>query len=352
MCFDESAMKMAKSSFLSKSSSQFLLSAPVDSTRSSKCCTDKAAKFELVDYDSLPEFLKHNQFIINYYRSEWPLKQTMLSIFSIHNETLNIWTHLIGFFIFLILAGYAASVFPVDSNAYPLFQLNTLGISSNGFYIHISNQTTETANLEPVGSVVSRWPFYLYLAGAMFCLLMSSACHLLSCHCSRTSYIMLRLDFAGISGLIVSSYYPIVYYSFTCSPFIRDLYLALFTTFGLVTVVISLMPVFDSPQFRPVRAVLFASIAASVVVPIAHKMIAFGDRPEAVLTTRYEAVMMMCYGVGVVVYAARVPERWLPGKFDLAGHSHQLFHVLVVAGAYTHYLASVVYLRWREAEGC
>lgn len=348
---------MEKSSSFSKSSTQFLLSAPVETaTSTDRCCNNKAAKFELIDYDSLPEFLKDNDFILNYYRSEWPLKKTILSIFSIHNETLNIWTHLLGFFIFLILSNYAASVFPTvstTSNAdYSSFQLLTAVNSSNNFYIHRTNQTTELANSELMGSLVSRWPFYLYLAGAMFCLLMSSACHLLSCHSSRTSYIMLRLDFAGISGLIVSSFYPIVYYTFTCNPFYRDIYLASITFFGFATVVVSLMPIFDSPKFRPVRAVLFACMAASGVVPIAHKMLAFGHRPEAVLTTGYELVMGLFYGIGVVVYATRVPERWLPGKFDLAGHSHQLFHVLVVAGAYTHYLASSVYLSWREAEGC
>ncbi|PKU86599.1 hypothetical protein MA16_Dca023805 [Dendrobium catenatum] len=77
-----SSMKMKKSSSFTKSSTQFLLSAP----------NNKRAKLDLVDYDSLPEFLKHNEFIVSYYRSEWPLKQTILSIFSVHNETLNIWT--------------------------------------------------------------------------------------------------------------------------------------------------------------------------------------------------------------------------------------------------------------------
>ena len=31
-----------------------------------------------------------------------------------------------------------------------------------------------------------------------------------------------------------------------------------------------------------------------------------------------------------MLYAARVPERWKPGAFDVAFHSHQLFHVCVV----------------------
>lgn len=100
------------------------------------------------------------------------------------------------------------------------------------------------------------------------------------------------------------------------------------------------------------RAGLFVCMALSGLVPIMHKLMAFGDRPEAVVTAGYEMIMGAFYALGVIVYAARVPERWMPGRFDLAGHSHQLFHVLVIAGAYTHYLAGLVYLRWREIEGC
>lgn len=52
----------------------------------------KKSKYQLIEYNSLPAFLRDNEFILDYYRSEWPLKQIILSIFSIHNETLNVWT--------------------------------------------------------------------------------------------------------------------------------------------------------------------------------------------------------------------------------------------------------------------
>lgn len=54
-----------------------------------RCCGHRC---ELVSYDKLPEFLKHNEFILHHYRSEWPVKEALLSAFSIHNETINVWT--------------------------------------------------------------------------------------------------------------------------------------------------------------------------------------------------------------------------------------------------------------------
>lgn len=199
---------------------------------------------------------------------------------------------------------------------------------------------------------ISRWPFFAFLGGAMFCLLASSTCHLLSCHSRRLAYIMLRLDYAGIAALIATSFYPPVYYSFMCDPLFCNIYLGFITVLGIATITVSLFPIFQNPEFRAVRAGLFFGMGVSGIVPVIHKLIAFRHRPEALHTTGYEALMGFLYGLGALVYATRVPERWKPGRFDIAGHSHQLFHVLVVAGAYTHYHAGLVYLKWRDLEGC
>ncbi|KAG2629596.1 hypothetical protein PVAP13_3KG462900 [Panicum virgatum] len=45
------------------------------------------------------------------------MKETILSIFSIHNETLNVWSHLIGFLLFLCLTIFTAMVIPRDGNS-------------------------------------------------------------------------------------------------------------------------------------------------------------------------------------------------------------------------------------------
>lgn len=58
------------------------------------------------------------------------------------------------------------------------------------------------------------------------------------------------------------------------------------------------------------------------------------------------------YISGAVLYAMRVPERFahadgpallqpVAGRFDLFGHSHQIFHVFVVIAAWCHWTALV-----------
>ncbi|XP_072991881.1 heptahelical transmembrane protein ADIPOR3-like isoform X1 [Typha latifolia] len=377
----------------------------------------KKVKYQLVEYHSLPGYLKDNEYILRHYRAEWPLKQILLSIFTIHNETLNVWTHLIGFFLFLALTVYTAMKVPKvvdfqslqhlpdvlrktdlqkiqselvaclpslphlsdlhrlkDELRTSLASIDMLPSLSGWHLLELlsgclpqslthTNQTNVCMLLSVKDDVanmiapllvrpISRWPFFAFLGGAMFCLLASSTCHLLSCHSRRLAYIMLRLDYAGIAALIATSFYPPVYYSFMCHPFFCNLYLSVITILGIATIAASLFPVFQNPEFRTIRASLFFGMGVSGVVPVLHKLIIFRHRPEAVHTTGYEILMGVLYGLGALVYAARIPERWMPGKFDIAGHSHQLFHVLVVAGAYTHYHAGLVYLKWRDLEGC
>lgn len=55
--------------------------------------TKKGKRYALVSFRELPEYMKDNEFILNYYRVSWPLKEAFFSVFKWHNETLNIWTY-------------------------------------------------------------------------------------------------------------------------------------------------------------------------------------------------------------------------------------------------------------------
>ncbi|KAE8693363.1 Heptahelical transmembrane protein ADIPOR3 [Hibiscus syriacus] len=327
----------------------------------------KKMKYQLVEYHSLPAYLRDNEYIIGHYRSEWPMKQLLLSAFSIHNETLNVWTMPDLQKLHSELITCLPSL-PNISNLHKLSEeLKTTlpSLSNVGELLYnclpdrfSTNQSSRI--MEDVESIIAplmvrpitRRPFFAFIGGAMFCLLASSACHLLSCHSERISYIVRRLDYAGIAALISTSFYPPVYYSFICEPFFLNLYLGFITVLGVATIMFSFLPGFHRPEFRTLRASLFFGMGMSGVAPIVHKLTLFWNQPEALHTTWYEVAMGILYGAGALVYATRIPERWMPGKFDIAGQSHQLFHVLVVAGACTHYRAGLVYLKWRDVHGC
>jgi adiponectin receptor len=42
----------------------------------------------------------------------------------------------------------------------------------------------------------------------------------------------------------------------------------------------------------------------------------------------------------------RIPERWLPGTFDIWLHSHQLWHAFILAGAAAHYWSAYHAFTW------
>jgi Haemolysin-III related len=51
------------------------------------------------------------------------------------------------------------------------------------------------------------------------------------------------------------------------------------------------------------------------------------------------------------IYAARVPERWYPKRFDIWGSSHQIMHVLVVLGAISQERGLLRAMKWWSEGG-
>ncbi|KAF8400472.1 hypothetical protein HHK36_013770 [Tetracentron sinense] len=321
----------------------------------------KKEKFEcrLVKYDDLPEYLKDNEYILDYYRSEWPLKEAFLSVFSWHNETLNIWTHLGGFFIFVALTVLSSIEAPevrglLSCLSRPLptpLMMMKKNISDNLFPDFLARHVSRPSSLHVDGGgleAIPRWPWFVFLVGAMGCLICSSLSHLLACHSQRLNFFFWRLDYAGISLMIVSSFFPPIYYAFFCNPHARLFYLTTITLLGILAIITLLAPALSTPRFRPFRATLFLAMGFSGVVPAAHSVALHWNHPQTFVALAFELTMAVFYATGAAFYVSRVPEKWKPGAFDIVGHSHQIFHVFVVAGALAHYAATLVLLNWRE----
>ncbi len=77
------------------------------------------------------------------------------------------------------------------------------------FYNESTNYKEELLNLP-------KWPLFIMLLGGVICLGCSATFHLSIAHSEKVNNFFNRLDYAGISLLIVGSSYPPNYYLFNC----------------------------------------------------------------------------------------------------------------------------------------
>jgi adiponectin receptor len=104
------------------------------------------------------------------------------------------------------------------------------------------------------------------------------------------------------------------------------------------------------PEYRKYRAIMFMAAGAMGVFPIFHMMCGIENPPWFIVPDLI--VVFSSYFVGAVIFATRVPERWLPGWVDYFCASHQLFHMFVNIGAISTYVMVHKLFEWRQLAVC
>jgi len=254
-------------------------------------------------FHALPKWLQDNDFIRQGYRPPLPsFWDCIKSIFSIHTETGNIWTHMLGCIAFL-------------------------GVAS--FFLSCEDPEIRTED---------KMVFSAFFTGACVCLGLSTCFHTFLCHSEWAGQLFSKLDYVGIALLIMGSFVPWLYYSFYCDFYPRVIYLCIEIILGITSIVVSLWPRFGEPKYRPLRAGVFMSFGLSGVIPAVHYSVAEGWLKALNQASLGWLILMgLLYIIGTMFYALRIPERFFPGKFDIWFQSHQIFHVFVVAAAFVHY---------------
>ena len=83
------------------------------------------------------------------------------------------------------------------------------------------------------------------------------------------------------------------------------------------------------------------------IVPVFHSIGRYGmDMANSTIGANYVFATGAVYIFGAGIYAFRIPERWFPLTFDIFGHSHQIWHLFVIAGGLVHYAGVVTVLHW------
>ncbi|CAO3678858.1 unnamed protein product [Umbelopsis ramanniana] len=272
---------------------------------------DKFPQQRTVSFEKVPIWMQDNAFITDAYRPPlFSYKHCLKSLFYQHNESVNIWSHLLGVILFIIIGIFSWFVF--------------------------------LAPLRPVLGSADIAVFYIFILGAMVCMSMSSSFHCFIAHSETVCMSWVRADYLGIVTLTLGSYYPTIFYGFYCHRPVMIGYISAITVIGAATIAVTLMKTFRTPHYRWLRAGCFLALGLFGVIPVIHAGTIYKlPLSFQTMSLGYLLGMGATYIVGVLIYGFRIPECFWPGKFNIWCASHQLFHFCVVIAAVVHYLGVI-----------
>lgn len=259
----------------------------------------------LSTYAQLPLWQQDNQYIRSgYVRETLSYRKCVESLGYLHNESVNVYSHLIPALVSLILV----SLYLPDSSTWS-----------------------------------TKVSFYLFGFAITCCLGLSSSYHCVKTHSSEVDRVGSQCDYFGIVIMITFSLILVVNLALDSIP--RIGFTLMFLILGFICGVLTLHQKFATPHYRPVRAGMFIIFGLSGTIPVFWSLYKWG------YSTTYQKIGLnwlireaLFYIGGAVLYAAQFPERFAlvdsnRGKFDIFGSSHQIFHFCVVIAAYCHWRA-------------
>lgn len=259
-----------------------------------------AARDRYLHYYQLPLSWRENRYIIHGYRFNLSHREMWRSMVHFnHNESANIWTHIVGAGVICYLA---AVHFP-------------------GTEVYASNSRTGNAVM------------YLFLAAALECLVSSVLWHTYSCF----AHFKIRnrfacVDYTGITVLITCSVIAAEYCALYNYPKLLYAFMAVLVASGLGGFLFNWLPYFDRPDCRPLRIVFFVSLAFLGASTFLCKWYYDGLAPAFYFYFPLVYKSFVWYWLGVVFYGGLIPERWrydiVINEDDTCSHDHSVVEVI------------------------
>ena len=264
-----------------------------------------AKEGKLIYYDDLPLPWRGNPHILRGYRFCETKVECIKSALRPSNETVNIWSHLIGLFVVLTIAFY---VYPTS----PIFPLS------------------------------SKWDILIaaaFFTAAAKCLICSTMWHTMNSICDDQLLARFAcVDYTGISFLIAASILSIDWIAFYCEPVSRTIYMTLTGILGIAGSILPWRPAFNRADMSTFRVAFYVTLALTGFAPAVQLTFTRGSAWSFYF---YAPIVksVLVYFLGAIVYAMKIPEKWCPGVFDYVGGSHNIWHFAVLGGILFHYSA-------------
>lgn len=261
----------------------------------------KVGQSDYLHYYQLPLSWRENRYIINGYRFSLSHQTMFQSIFHFnHNETWNIWTHLLG--------------------AIAMLYLGLVYYPSTAAYVHST-----------VGDNVI---MAVFIVAALKCLVSSVLWHTYSTFAHLTIRNRFAcVDYTGITVLVTCSVISAEY----CSLYNYPKLLAAFMTFSIVAglggFAFNWSSYFDRPECRPLRIGFYVCLAALGATTFLCKWYYDGFFDAVTFYAPLTYRLFVWYWIGVIFYGGLIPERW---RYDVVihedetcNHSHGVLDVLM-----------------------
>ncbi|KAL2829090.1 hemolysin-III family protein [Aspergillus pseudoustus] len=262
----------------------------------------KAGPPVLLLFDEMPEWFQResNRWILRGYQTiSGSAHASFCSWLYIHNESVNIYSHLIPGVFFLLGEWYIQK--------------------------YLASRYSGFTGADFIA-------FSIFMLTAVTCLSLSATYHTLMNHSWHVEHLCLQLDMLGIVIFILGDLVLGIYIVFWCEPLPRNIYWSLIGVSGVLTIFITMHPRFQGLKYRLFRALIFMVTGLSSVAPLIHGLNMFGMSQMMRKAFPYTLAKAGCLLSGTSFYVTRFPESKYPGKFDLCG-SHSIFHILVVCAA-------------------
>ena len=247
----------------------------------------------------------HRQpYILGGYRqTDTSFSQCLRYSLVLHNDVINFWTHFLPLFPWMVWF-------------YALVSYHDLDLSHPYSY-----------------------PLLCSWIGSCSYALCSSIAHLLSSKSLLVHKVCFMLDYLGIAMFSLGVNFGALFYlststspcfSYTNVVIAIEISLALFAT-----IIGSLSDVFWSDYRYAIRIGAYMLPYACYIAPFLHRQCVcwlYGTDcvPE---TMHLHVLSMLTCAMGGFFYISMVPERFMPGRFDIFFQSHQLFHVCCVVNS-------------------
>jgi adiponectin receptor len=234
-------------------------------------------------------------------------------MFHVHNESLNIWSHTLAFV--LAVAGLIATV---------SFQPQHMKL--------------EDILLLCVFFLMSS---YTFLASTLF--------HTLLCVSKEAHDRFICLDFSGVSAILACCAISYTWPLYECHKTARLFWIVALLLVNTAGIIGPSHKIWMTVEFKNGRVAIYACSALLSLLPfICYFAIpSTAAIPQEILTLF--SVTLLQLGIGSLFFALKMPERFIPGFFDIWANSHAIFHILAMGAMFTMWQTILLLINWKNA---